>query len=237
MKSDTLFHATMMAFFLQQHVLALSLSSSGSSSSLPQPIDPKGWPDRFPAKQHCSRCGLCETTYVSHVKEACAFLGEGMSRMDTAEIKVHGRQRNLTSLAGSSSSSSLSSMADEARFGVMQQPMRLAKGINISDAQWTGVVTSIALSMLESNMVDAVVCIANGGASASGDDNVDPGLAWSYPQPILAKTRDQVLLGRGVKPALAPSLQVLDEIKKDKSIRKLLFCGVGCAVQGRRTLP
>jgi coenzyme F420-reducing hydrogenase beta subunit len=182
------------------------------------PIDPKGWPDRFPAKEHCSRCGLCETTFVSNVKDACAFLGKGMARMDVAEVTVHGRPRDL--------SLSLSSFAaEEARFGVMRQPMRLAKGINISNAQWTGVVTSIALSMLESGMVDSVVCIANN--NNDGDvDNVQKN-AWSYPKPILAKTSEDILRGRGVKPALAPSLQVLDDITKDKSIRKLLFCGVG----------
>jgi hypothetical protein len=42
--------------------------------------------------------------------------------------------------------------------------------------------------------------------------------------------------GRGVKPALAPSLRVLDEIRRDKSIRRLLFCGVGCAVQAFRAI-
>ncbi len=31
----------------------------------------------YPAKEHCSRCGLCDTYYVAHVKDACAFLGDG----------------------------------------------------------------------------------------------------------------------------------------------------------------
>ena len=44
-------------------------------STKPQPIDPSGWPEKFPAKEHCSKCGLCETTFVSHVTDACAFLG------------------------------------------------------------------------------------------------------------------------------------------------------------------
>ena len=51
--------------------------------------------------------------------------------------------------------------ADEGRFGVLHQPMMLARGVGIPNAQWTGCVTAIALSMLESQMVDAVVCIAN----------------------------------------------------------------------------
>ena len=30
----------------------------------------------YPAKEHCSQCGLCDTYYVAHVKDACAFLGK-----------------------------------------------------------------------------------------------------------------------------------------------------------------
>jgi len=50
-------------------------SQSSLHSTKPQPIDPSGWPEKFPAKEHCSKCGLCETTFVSHVTDACAFLG------------------------------------------------------------------------------------------------------------------------------------------------------------------
>ena len=96
----------------------------------------------------------------------------------------------------------------------------------MQEAQWTGVVTSIAVSLLESGQVDAVVCIVN--------NNSNDNTGWCNPEPIVARTTEQVLRGRGVKPALAPSLRVMDEIQKDKSIRKLLFCGVGCAVQGTK---
>ena len=192
----------------------------------PTPIDPSGWPERFPAKEHCSRCGLCETTFVKNVNEACAFVGPGMGRMDDLEVKVHGRGRNLNDMAWSETAAIDNNIdtgsADEGRFGVLHRPVMLAKGIE-KDAQWTGVVTGIAVSMLESNMVDAVVCIAG------GDD-------WSEPEPILARSAEDVLRGRGVKPALAPSLRVLDEIKGDESIRRLLFCGVGCAVQAFRSI-
>ena len=221
--------------------------STPSKTSSSKPIDPSGWPERFPAKEHCSKCGLCETTFVSHVKEACAFLGDGMSRIDDMEVVVHGRGRDMSSIVWTSTTTTtttggglnndgqpnnnklLSGVAEEARFGVLHQPVMLGQGVNISGAQWTGCVTGIALSMLESGKVDAVVCIAANNEEESG------GGSWSTPEPILARTSEEVLKGRGVKPALAPSLRVLDEIKNDKSIRKLLFCGVGCAVQGEKT--
>ena len=75
----------------------------------------------YPAKEYCSHCGLCDTYYVAHVKDACAFLGPGemkppadllalklqehlkqgfrqlrlagMSRVEQLEEKVHGRAR------------------------------------------------------------------------------------------------------------------------------------------------
>jgi len=180
-----------------------------------KPLDYEtSWPQRYPAQVHCSRCGLCETSFVSYVKESCALLpATGMSRIESQEEQVHGRSRDTST--------------SERQFGVLQQPVQLVKGINIKDAQWTGVVTSIALAMLQSDRVDAVVCIA---AEDTGDS------AWASPVPILARTVDDVLRGRGVKPALAPSLKVLDAINDDPSIRRLLFCGVGCAVQAFRAI-
>ena len=156
--------------------------------------------------------------------------------MEELEVAVHGRSRDVASLVWSNNNSS-AAVAEEARFGVLHQPVRLVRGVNMPDAQWTGSVTSIALAMLESGQVDAVVCVAaSGGAGSSSSASLVPSAEWSEPQPILARTAEDVLRGRGVKPALAPSLRVLDEIRRDKSIRKLLFCGVGCAVQAFRVV-
>lgn len=191
--------------------IALRMGSTVLRETRAKPIDPSGWPSKFPAKDLCSRCGLCETTYVTEVKDACAFLGPGMARIDVLEEAVHGRNR-------------LANDDGESRFGVLHEPIRLAKGFE-TQAQWTGVVTGIALAMLESETVDAVVCIAS---------NTENGFA--SPEPILAKTAEDILKGRGVKPSLAPSLRVLDEIRSDPSIKNLLFCGVGCAVQAFRAV-
>lgn len=208
--------------FVNSNTRESELAAAAAAS--PKPIDPSGWPDRFPAKEHCSKCGLCETSFVSRVSDACAFLDEGMARIDDLEVQVHGRRREGMML-WSDETTTIEATADEGRFGVMHQPMMLARGVGIPNAQWTGCVTGIALSMLEAGVVDAVVCVAN----ESSDK-------WSSPQPIIAKTKEDVLRGRGVKPALAPSLNMLDEIKQDTSIRRLLLCGVGCAVQAFRSV-
>ena len=199
---------------------------TSSSKRSPKPIDPLGWPMKFPAKEYCSKCGLCETSFVRDVKEACAFLADGMSQIDRLEPLVHnGRSRNLND-------------QDELRFGVLYEPIQLVRGKRLAGAQWTGAVTSIALSLLESKEVDAVVCIANGGNDDDGDDDKvgNAKKDWCIPEPIVARTVQDVLRGRGVKPALAPSLRVLDEIQNDPTIQRLLFCGVGCAVQAFRSV-
>lgn len=242
-------------------------STTTSTSSIlqavaPIPIPSSDWPDKFPAKEHCSKCGLCETSFVQHVTSSCAFLKQGMARIDSLERDVHGRSRlDRTSSSGSGSGNGDAKGVTrsnnnkeeenlETRFGVLhpEHPIWLAKGTQ-QNAQWTGVVTSIAIAMLERQMVDAVVCIASNShdlqnkndEETRSDENENfndsPPSSSSFlePKPILAKTVDEILLGRGVKPSLAPSLKVLDEIKQDPTIRKLLFCGVGCAVQAFRS--
>lgn len=211
-----LFSCLLLSILTTSNAFSPSRRSFVSSSSIiplygqPTPIDAKDWPQKFPAKEHCSKCGLCETSFVQYVDTSCAFLQDGMSNIDLLEPMIHNRSR-------------MQENEDECRFGVLDQDILLVKGTQIG-SQWTGAVTSIALAMLETNTVDAVICIA----SKNDEDILEP-------QPIIAKTKQELLQGRGVKPSLAPSLKILDDIKQDESIRNLLFCGVGCAVQAFRS--
>ena len=174
------------------------------------------WPQAFPAKELCSNCGLCRSSCgVPSVTEACAFIGDGMSRAEALEPAVHGRSRRYDADADD---------LDEAHFGVHEKIV-LARGF-LNNAQWTGVATGVALAWLESGEVDAVV--------VAGSDTTESG--FGAPKPVLCRTASEVLQGRRVKPSLCPSLEVLDEIAADATIRRLLFCGVGCAVQALRAL-
>ena len=121
-----------------------------------------------------------------------------MKAMDDSgwEAHVHGRGRNKDSVVDVDSCQE----ADELRFGVLHEPMYLARGKLLSrpteheksaPPQWTGVVSSIAESMLEQGLVDGVVCI---GTSQQSDDP----LAWATPEPLLARTVADVRRGRGV---------------------------------------
>jgi 7-hydroxymethyl chlorophyll a reductase len=156
-----------------------------------------------------SQCGLCDTYYVAHVKEACAFLGEGNGRIPAAEARVHGRQRSLE--------------GDELHFGVHTEMLYARAVPPVLGAQWTGIVTSIALALLRSGAVDGVVCCGSDDANAL------------KPRPMLALTEEDIMASRGVKPMLSPSLNVLAEVEA-RGIKRLLFIGVGCAVQALRAV-
>ncbi|EFJ46266.1 hypothetical protein VOLCADRAFT_93375 [Volvox carteri f. nagariensis] len=194
----------------------------GSSSPLPadwrqrsKPISPGS---SYPAKQYCSSCGLCDTYYVAHVKDACAFLGDGMSRVERLEERVHGRRRNAND-------------DDELHFGVTRSMSYAVNTPPVEGAQWTGIVTQIAIEMLRSGKVEAVVCVQS-------DEN-----DRFTPKPVVARTVEDIIKvgrglwgrARGVKPTLSPNLNVLATVEA-LQVKKLLFIGVGCQVQALRSI-
>ncbi|XP_072073821.1 7-hydroxymethyl chlorophyll a reductase, chloroplastic isoform X3 [Arachis hypogaea] len=195
--------------------LPLSIRSSSSKEDVTlredwrkrsRPIAPGG---TYPAKDHCS-CGLCDTYYIAHVKNACAFLGDGMSRIERLEPVVHGRGRKTDTL-------------DETYLGVHEELLYARKLNPVEGAQWTGIVTTIAIEMLKSGMVEAVICV-----QSDPDDRFTP-------RPVLARTPDEVLAAKGVKPTLSPNLNTLALVEA-AGVKRLLFCGVGCQVQGMTAL-
>eukprot|EP00472_Partenskyella_glossopodia_P009789 CAMPEP_0197527104 /NCGR_PEP_ID=MMETSP1318-20131121/20323_1 /TAXON_ID=552666 /ORGANISM="Partenskyella glossopodia, Strain RCC365" /LENGTH=515 /DNA_ID=CAMNT_0043081573 /DNA_START=339 /DNA_END=1889 /DNA_ORIENTATION=- len=166
----------------------------------------------YPAKEHCSNCGLCDTYYIAHVKDACGFLGDGMSKVEKLEQAVHGRRRDSTT-----------NDRDELHFGVYDEILYAKKKQPLPGAQWTGIVTSVAMEMLKSKKVDGVVCVAS--------EPTDP----MVPNPILAVTVEQIESSKGVKPCLSPNLRVLEQVEQLK-LKKLLFIGVGCSVSALRAV-
>ena len=93
----------------------------------------------------------------------------------------------------------------------------------VPGAQWTGVLTRLAVAALESGLVEAVVCVQS--------DPNDP-LA---PRPVLARTAGDILAARGVKPCLSPNLETLATVEA-AGVKRLLFIGVGCQVQALRAI-
>ncbi|MGB3757929.1 MAG: Coenzyme F420 hydrogenase/dehydrogenase, beta subunit C-terminal domain [Rivularia sp. (in: cyanobacteria)] len=160
-----------------------------------------------PAKELCSDCGLCDTYYVHYVKEACAFLNQQIKEL---EEQSHSRSRNLEN-------------SDELYFGVQQEMMAARKKEPIPGAQWTGIVSSIAIKMLESGIVEGVVCVQN-----SKEDRFQP-------MPVIARTAEEILAAKVNKPTLSPNLSVLEQIEKS-GMKRLLVIGVGCQIQALRAV-
>lgn len=162
---------------------------------------------RRPAKELCSECGLCDTYYIHYVKEACAFLNQ---QFPTLEQQSHGRSRDLEN-------------EDDQYFGVHQAMMAARKQEPIEGAQWTGIVSTIAIEMLNQGEVEGVVCVQN-----TDSDRFQP-------QPIIARTPEEVLAARVNKPTLSPNLSVLEQVEQS-GMKRLLVIGVGCQIQALRAV-
>ena len=81
-----------------------------------------------------------------------------MSRIDNLEVQIHNRARDSEYIGDRNVSAK---DADKFWFVVMSQPMMLVKGKEIEDTQWIRVVTKIDVSMLEEELINALVCIAS----------------------------------------------------------------------------
>jgi len=162
---------------------------------------------RRPAKDLCSECGLCDTYYIHYVKEACAFINQ---QIQTLEAQTHKRSRDLDN-------------ENELYFGVHQDMMAARKQQPIEGAQWTGIVSSIAIEMLNHGLVEGVVCVQN-----TKEDRFQP-------MPVIARTPEEILAARVNKPTLSPNLSILEQIEQS-GMKKLLVIGVGCQIQALRAV-
>jgi len=164
-------------------------------------------PKNRPALAQCSECGLCDTSYLRFAKRACAFITQHVGEL---ERLAHGRERDLEN-------------PTELYFGVQQAMYAARRRVPLEGAQWTGIVTTLAIKALEAGWVDAVLCVQS-----------DPQDRFT-PKPILARTRAEILASRVNKPTLSPNLNILDEIP-ELGIKRLLAIGVGCQIQALRTV-
>lgn len=162
---------------------------------------------RRPAKDLCSECGLCDTYFIHYVKEACAFLNQQIAEL---EEQTHGQSRNLEN-------------PDDWYFGVHQEMMAARKQEPIPGAQWTGIVSTIAIAMLTCGLVEGVVCVQN-----TEEDRFQP-------KPVIARTPEEILAARVNKPTLSPNLSVLEQIEQS-GMKRLLVIGVGCQIQALRSV-
>lgn len=153
----------------------------------------------------CSDCGLCDTSLRASMAQACAFV-----KNKTADIErdLHGRTRDA---------------GDEMLWGITRA-MHIAR-LNPArpHAQATGIITTMAATLLERGMVDGVVTT-----------RAVPGTRFA-PEPFIARTASEVLDSAGNKPCLSPNLNLLDAIR-GSGIKRLAFIGTGCQVHALRAV-
>ena len=160
-----------------------------------------------------------ERTNIKNEKEIAEAKGKNstLSRknpLTTTPYKKKKKKKLSSNLSG-----------DELQLGVTLDSFYARARPSVEGAQWTGVVTSIAVAMLETKTVDAVVCV-----QSDPEDRLAP-------LPVVARTREDVLASRGVKPSLSPNLSVLATVEAlGPEVKNLLFVGVGCQVQALRSV-
>lgn len=148
----------------------------------------------------CSDCGLCDSYLRPRMAETCLFV---RNRMEEVERRLHGRLRNP---------------GDEMDFGIYREMAILRMKRPVPNAQWSGMITTLAVRLLERGEVEAVILAGTA-----------PGTRFQ-PQPVLARTPDEVRACVGNKPCLSPNLSMLDAVK-EAGIKRLAVVGTGCQIQ------
>jgi coenzyme F420 hydrogenase subunit beta len=131
----------------------------------------------------CSDCGVCASTFRSHMAQSCAFVHNQSQQI---EQRLHGRTRQH---------------GDELLFGIYREMYAARMAQPVPHAQWSGMITSLAAHLLATGKVDGVVTT-----------RTVPGTRFA-PQPFLARTPADVIASAGNKPCISPGLRVLDELR------------------------
>ena len=148
----------------------------------------------------CSDCGLCDSWLRPRMAETCLFV---RNRMEEIERRLHGRLRNP---------------GDEMDFGIFREMAIMRMKRPVPNAQWSGMITTLAVRLLERGEVEAVILAGTA-----------PGTRFQ-PVPVLARTPEEVRACVGNKPCLSPNLSMLDAVR-EAGIKRLAVVGTGCQIQ------
>ncbi len=151
----------------------------------------------------CSDCGLCDSSYRPLMARSCVFVN---NQTEALELRLHGRRRKA---------------GDELLFGIYREMYAARIPQPPPGAQWSGMVTTLAARLLERGLVDGVITT-----------RAVPGTRFA-PQPILARTPEEVRSSAGNKPCLSPTLNLLDEVRSS-GVKRLAVIGTGCQVHALR---
>ncbi|NEX45897.1 Coenzyme F420 hydrogenase/dehydrogenase, beta subunit C-terminal domain [Pseudotabrizicola algicola] len=165
-----------------------------------------------PALPGAPRAGLCTDCGVSRLGDgracgrACQFIAPDYPAL---ERRTHGRTANPDN--------------DEAFFGVTQTMLRARLKEPAPGAQWTGITTTLAATLLEHGLVDAVLTVVP-----------DPQDRWK-PLPALITDPADLAQARGMRMGWAPTLALLEPVRA-AGHRRLAMIGIPCQTYALRAL-
>ena len=163
--------------------------------------------DNSNGRKLCSLCGLCMVKEWSAKEgiQGCVFT---LGWLGEQESSVFGRERSHDD-------------CDEMLFGISKERFVARIQNPIPSGQFTGIITNIAKKAFETGLVEAVVTLHR-----SKED-------YFLPEPVLARSTEEILASGGSKPVLATTLASLVKAYK-QGIKRLLVIGASCQVQNLR---
>ena len=156
----------------------------------------------------CTDCGISRTNDPGRCGRACQFINPDYPRL---EKQVHGRPR------------SEKRNPDETFFGPFLSMHQAVLKNPREGAQWSGITTEIAATLLRNKRVDAVIAVA--------PDEAD---RWK-PKPVIVTDADDLARCRGMRMGYAPSLSLM-ETAIAAGHRRIAFIGIPCQVYALRAL-
>lgn len=159
-----------------------------------------------PARNLCTDCGLSRTDQPKRCAQACQFI---QPDYPTQERAVHGRARL--------------SQGDELFFGPHQRMWQAWLEPAHADAQWSGIATTLAQTLLAEGQVDAVIAV-----QASAHDR------WQPEATTITRAEDMARC-RGMRMGYAPLLAQIEPALR-AGHRRLAVIGIPCQVYPLRVL-
>ena len=153
----------------------------------------------------CTDCGVSRMDDPTLCGRACQFIAPDYA---AAELNAHGRAADPQS---------------DAFFGVIQSMHRARLTPPRDGAQWTGITTTLAETLLQNGQVDAVLTMV-----------ADPNDSWA-PRPAIITEPADMADARGMRMGYAPLLALLEPARA-AGHRRLAVIGIPCQIYALRAL-
>lgn len=166
-----------------------------------------------PSRKLCTDCGLSRTNDPKRCGQACQFIQPDYPGL---ELRVHGRARQQVTPEDKVK-------PDELFFGPYQHILSARLDPPAERAQWTGITTRLAETLLEQGLVDAVIAMA-----------ADPHDRWR-PRPVLVTRAKDMQQCRGMRMGYAPLLSLVEPALA-QGHKRLAVIGIPCQIYALRAI-